>query len=96
LPGVGSKPVRVNVPAPVIIRASSAPETPGTKLKFFDATDRAVLIAPSVAVYIVNGVAVAVLKLVIVTQPVQFANAVKLPDSPPILAGFKNVIDVAV
>jgi len=78
------------------VRVSIAPATPGTKSKVFDVTDRAVLIAPSVAVYIVNGVAVAVVKLVIVTQPMQLLNTEKLPLSAPILAGFKNVIEVGV
>jgi hypothetical protein len=92
VPGVAVKPVRDKTPVPVTVRLGPTP----LKLKLSVVTDKAVVRAPSIAEYIVNGVAVPVLKLVIVTQPVQFASTVKLPLSPPMLAGLTNVIDVAV
>ena len=83
------------MPAPVIVRLGSAPPT---KLNASDDTCSVVEIAPSVAVYSWNGVAVPLLKLpIIVTQPVQVVNIAKLPlGAPPMLAGLLNVIDVEV
>jgi hypothetical protein len=78
----------------VIVRLLSG--LPGVKLNESLATDRLVERAPSAALYIVNGVAVPLVNDVIVTQPVQLAKSVKLPVSPPILAGLENVIEVDV
>jgi len=88
LPGVGSKPVNVSVPAPTTVRLSSTPEL---KLNASELADSDVPFPE----YRVNGVEVPDVKEVIVMQPTQDIPA-KEPVPNPILPLPMKVTELAV